>query len=69
MLNTVIKSLSLINTKIYFKQTTIAYKELTFCLTKIPRDTIAAYILLYYFFNKAIDSPITKTYINPIMFY
>ena len=69
MLSTVIKSLGLINTKIYFKQTTITYKKLAFYFTKILRDIIAAYILLYFFFNKAVDPFITEIYINPAMFY
>ena len=69
MLSMVIKSLGLINTKIYFKQTTIAYKELAFCLVKILRDIIMACILLCFFFNKAVDPPITKIYINPVIFY
>ena len=69
MLSTVIKSLGLINTKIYLKQTTITYKELVFCLIKILRDIIAAYILLCFFFNEAVDFFITKIYINPTIFY
>ena len=69
MLSTVIKSLGFINTKIYLKQTTIACKELAFYFIKILRDTIAVYILLYFFFNKAVNLPVTKTYINPVTFY
>ena len=69
MLSMVIKSLGLINTKIHLKQTTIAHKELIFCLIKILRDIIAAYTSLYFFFNKAVNPPITKTYINPAIFY
>ena len=69
MLSTVIKSLGLIDIKIYFKQTTIAYKELVFCLIKILRDIITACILLYFFFNKAVDPSITEIYIDPAMFY
>ena len=65
----VIKSLGLINTKIHLKQTIIAYKELAFYLIKILKDIIAACISLYFFFNKAVNPPITKTYINPAIFY
>ena len=65
----VIKSLGLINTKIYLKQTTITYKELAFYLIKILRDIITVYILFYFLFNKAVNPPITKIYINPAIFY
>ena len=69
MLNIVIKSLNLINTKIYLKQTIITYKELAFCLTKIPRDIIVVYILLCFLFNEAVNPSVTKIYINPATFY
>ena len=53
----------------HFKQTPIAYKELIFRLAKIPRDTITAYISLCFLLNKAVNPPVTETYINPVIFY
>ena len=68
-LSTVIKSLGFIDTKMHFEWTIIACRELVFCLVKIPRDTIMAYILLCFLLDEAVNPPITKTYINPATFY
>ena len=63
------KSLYLIKSKMHLKQTFITYKELVFCLTQIPKDIITSYTSLHFLLDKAINPPITKSYINPAAFH
>jgi len=68
MLETVKKSLGFSNTNMHFKQTSIAHKELVFCLGQIPKDTVTKYTLLCFLFNEAVNPPIIETYIDPTVF-
>ena len=68
MLETVKKSLGFNNTDIYFKQTSIFYKELVFCFSQILKDIIAKYTLFYFFFDEAVNPPTIEIYIDPAVF-
>jgi len=63
------KSLGLFNSNMYLKQTSIACKELVFCLAQIPKDTISVYMSLCFLFDKAVDSPVTEMYIDSVIFH
>ena len=63
------KSLGLFNSNMYLKQTPIACKELVFHLAQIPKDTISAYMSLCFLFDEAVDPPVTKMYIDPVIFH
>ena len=68
ILKAVKKSLGFDNINIYFKQTLIFYREFIFRLSQILKDIITKYTLLRFLFNKAVNSPTIKIYINLAVF-